>query len=135
MVVNFKNISPIQSNQIPNTVIQVILMRRKMGTFIDNYSQICLDFGEDNNSKIRIGTRFGMFDYYAFAGDDIPDIINLYTSIIGRPKLKPRYILGHHQGCYGYDTRQKVIDRVNQYHARGFPLNGIHIDVDLQDHY
>lgn len=110
-------------------------MRSKMGTFIDNYSQICIDFGETNNSKIRIGTRFGALDYYAIAGDDIPEIIKLYTSIIGRPKLKPRYILGHHQGCYGYDTEGKVLEKARLYRERKFPIDGIHIDVDLQDEY
>jgi alpha-glucosidase (family GH31 glycosyl hydrolase) len=110
-------------------------MRSKTATFIDNYSQICIDFAKTNGGKIRTGTRFGALHYYVIAGDDIPEIIQYYTSMIGRPKLKPRYILGHHQGCYGYDTEQKVLDRANQYRERNFPLDGIHIDVDLQDEY
>lgn len=74
-------------------------MQSKVATFIDNYSQICIDFGKSNSRKIRTGTRFGSLQYFVIAGDDVPDVIHLYTSMIGRPHLKPRYILGHHQGC------------------------------------
>jgi len=110
-------------------------MQSKVATFIDNYSQICIDFGKSNSRKIRTGTRFGSLQYFVIAGDDVPDVIHLYTSMIGRPHLKPRYILGHHQGCYGYDTQDKVLAVAEKYRDRQFPLDGIHIDVDLQDGY
>lgn len=74
-------------------------MNSKTATFIDNHSHTCIDFGKTNSGKIRTGTRFGSLQYYVMAGDDVPDVIRLYTSMVGRPKLKPRYILGYHQGC------------------------------------
>ena len=74
-------------------------LRSKVATFVDNYSQISIDFGKQNNGEIRVGTKFGSLQYFVMAGNDMPDIITLYTSIIGRNRLKPRYVLGHHQGC------------------------------------
>lgn len=109
--------------------------KSKVATFIDNLSQICIDFGATNGGRISTATRFGAMQYYVIAADDIPDVIRLYTSIIGRPNLKPRYVLGFHQSCYGYDTKWKVMDAVHGYRNRGFPLDGMHIDVDLQDNY
>ncbi|KAF8253320.1 glycoside hydrolase, partial [Wilcoxina mikolae CBS 423.85] len=110
-------------------------MKSKTATFIDNYSQICIDFGKNNGGKIRTGTRFGALHYYVITGDEISEVIQNYPLMIGRPRLKPRYILGHHQGCYGYDTDQNVLDKATQYQKARFPLDGIHIDVDLQDEY
>lgn len=131
----------------------------KIATFVDNYSQVSIDFGRQNNGEIRVGTKYGSLQYFVMAGNEIRDIINLYTSIIGRNRLKPRYVLGHHQGCesnnqftgglpkcgllmpsrsrlgYGYDSRKKVVGVVDQYRARKIPLDGMHIDVDLQDQY
>lgn len=33
---------------------------------------------------------------------------------------------------YGYDTRNKVLKVAHDYNNRDIPLDGIHIDVDLQ---
>jgi alpha-glucosidase (family GH31 glycosyl hydrolase) len=110
-------------------------LQSQVATFIDNYSQVCLDVGRLDWLNVRLATRFNAFAGIFFAGDNIQDIIQLFTSIVGRPMLKPRYILGYHQGCYGYDTRQKVEDTVDKYRQYGYSMDGMHIDVDMQDNY
>ncbi|KAI9729368.1 MAG: hypothetical protein M1834_006892 [Cirrosporium novae-zelandiae] len=107
----------------------------KVATFIDNYSQICVDFGVKDITEARIATRFNIFQLLVVAGDDIHETIHLYTSIVGRPALKPRYVLGYHQGCYGYDSKDKVLDVIKRYREEGYPIDGMHIDIDLQDDY
>ncbi|KAI9698852.1 MAG: hypothetical protein M1820_007359 [Bogoriella megaspora] len=67
--------------------------------------------------------------------DDVPRMIWQYTSIVGRPKLKPRFILGHHQGCYGYNSSATVNGIVDGYRRSQIPLDGMHLDVDFQDRY
>jgi len=66
---------------------------------VDNYSQVAIDLGKTNPGSISIATRFNTFDAYVFTADNVPKMIWQYTSLVGRPKLKPRFILGHHQGC------------------------------------
>ncbi|KAG8758217.1 hypothetical protein FRC11_003979 [Ceratobasidium sp. 423] len=107
----------------------------KLATFIDNFSQVCLDIGSKNNSMMRVATRFGYMRMYVVAADTISKLINSYTSIVGRPNLKPRYVLGYHQGCYGYETGDRVREVVRRYQEEGFPIDGMHIDVDLQRGY
>ncbi|KAF8467697.1 glycosyl hydrolases family 31-domain-containing protein [Kalaharituber pfeilii] len=102
-------------------------------TFIDNLSQIAIDFGKTNSGYIKIGTRFGGLDAYIITADNVPDIVRLYTAIVGRPKLKPRFILGNHQACYGYEKQEDLYAVVQQYRDAGIPLDGLHIDVDFQD--
>lgn len=68
--------------------------------------------------------------------------------MLGRQNLKPRYVLGYHQGCYGYQDGRtpgqggvdgsqgwKVEDIVAGYRDRGFPLDGMHVDVDIQKYW
>lgn len=58
----------LEINGLPNYKSQV-------ATFVDNYSQICVDFSLNNPSQINVGTRFGPLQYFVFAGDSVADII------------------------------------------------------------
>jgi alpha-glucosidase len=105
------------------------------GIFVDNYSQINVDLGYLNSSRYMLGTRFGDLNYYFLLGQTSGDVIRNFTSIVGRAKLKPRYVLGCHQGCYGYERRQDLEDVVNAYRQFQIPLDGLHVDVDIQQNY
>ncbi|KAH6887057.1 glycosyl hydrolases family 31-domain-containing protein [Thelonectria olida] len=107
----------------------------QIGTFIDNYSHICVDVGVKDPNVIRVATRFNSFHAIVVAGDSMEDLIMQYTSIVGKPKLKPRYVLGYHQACYGYDTQESVIEAIDEYRKANIPIDGMHIDVDMQDDY
>ncbi|KAI5839123.1 alpha-1,4-glucan lyase [Morchella snyderi] len=104
-------------------------------TFVDNPSQISVDFGKNNAGFIKVGTKFGMMDFYIISGDTLRDIVRLYTTIIGRGELKPRYVLGNHQACYGYMNKSDLENVVNQYRGAKIPLDGLHIDVPLQKNF
>jgi alpha-glucosidase len=103
--------------------------------FIDNPGQLFVDIGYLNSNRYMFGSRFGDIDYYFFMGDTPADVIESFTSIVGRSRLKPRYCLGYHQGCYGYDSRSAVEWAVNKYREYNIPLDGMHIDVDIQHNY
>ena len=118
----------IEMNALPGALSQ-------LATFVDNYSDVKLDLGKTETTRLRIATRFNSFQCIFIAGDDIAQIIRSYTSLIGRPNLKPRYVLGNHQGCYGYDTQDKVEKAVQKYIDYDIPLDGMHIDVDMQRDY
>ncbi|MEL7406795.1 MAG: TIM-barrel domain-containing protein, partial [Cyanobacteria bacterium J06558_2] len=102
---------------------------------LDNPSQVFIDVGYANSSRYMFGTRFGDLDYYLFLGEEPKNILDSYTYLSGRPPLKPRYILGYHQGCYGYEKRKDLEWVVGKYRDYGIPLDGLAIDVDIQDDY
>ncbi|KAM0192686.1 hypothetical protein ACHAPI_008045 [Fusarium lateritium] len=109
--------------------------RSQISTFIDNYSHICVDVGVKDQGAIRVATRFNSFRAIMVAGDSMQDLISSYTSIVGKPRLKPRYVLGYHQACYGYDNQESVLEAIQEYRKCGIPIDGMHIDVDIQDDY
>lgn len=105
------------------------------GIFIDNPSETLLDMGYYNSSNYRFGIRYGELDFYVIAGDACGDIIKSFSNIVGTARLVPRYALGYHQGCYGYECRQDLEETVRRYREAGIPLDGLHVDVDLQNKY
>jgi alpha-glucosidase (family GH31 glycosyl hydrolase) len=109
--------------------------KSQIAAFIDNYSQIGVDVGMAHQNTIRVATMFNSFHCILVAADSMHELIQMYTSIVGRPRLKPRYVLGYHQGCYGYDRQGMVLETAEEYRKCGFPLDGMHIDVDMQDDY
>jgi alpha-glucosidase (family GH31 glycosyl hydrolase) len=109
--------------------------RSQISTFIDNYSHICVDVGVKDQGAIRVATRFNSFRAIMVAGDSMQDLISSYTSIVGKPRLKPRYVLGYHQACYGYDNQESVLEAIQEYRKCRIPIDGMHIDVDMQDDY
>lgn len=105
------------------------------GVYIDNPSQVCLDIGLLNSQRYMFGTRFGDLDYYLFLGDDCRGILRAFIGLIGTARLKPRYALGYHQGCYGYENRSDLEQAVRNYRQYQIPLDGLHVDVDIQKNY
>ncbi|CAG8758033.1 12573_t:CDS:2 [Gigaspora margarita] len=105
------------------------------GMYIDNYSLICMDIGYEKSDRNMFGIKFGELDYYVFAGNECKDIIGSFTSLVGRCRLKPRYVLGYHQGCYGWMKRQDVEDILQGYRKNNIPIDGLHIDIDAQNNF
>lgn len=105
------------------------------GVFVDNPAQVFMDLGITNSAQYMLGTRYADMDYYVLAGHETSDVIGRFTSMVGHSRLKPRYALGYHQGCYGYEDRGALEWAVARYRANAIPLDGLHVDVDIQQAY
>ncbi len=105
------------------------------GIFIDNASESFVDVGYSNSERYMIGTLLGDLDFYFFLGNNAEEVMSSYVSFVGTARLKPRYILGYHQGCYGYEKRSDLEEVVEDYRNYQIPIDGLHVDVDLQKNY
>lgn len=45
------------------------------GIMVDNYSQVAIDLGQTDFNIVGVATRFGTFDAYVMAADDVPKMI------------------------------------------------------------
>lgn len=104
------------------------------GVFVDTPGQALVDLGTCCPDEVRVGTRSGDLDHYLFVGDTPQQVLHRYSQLVDRSALKPRWALGYHQGCYGYDSRAALEYAVATYRdpRLGMPLDGLHIDVDVQ---
>lgn len=67
------------------------------GLFVDNAGQVCIDVGQRFADSYLLGTRYNDLDYYLILGSQPSEVLTDYTSLVGRPRLRPRYALGYHQ--------------------------------------
>lgn len=114
--------------------------RYSYGIFFDNPGQTYInvtanDYSDSMSGKYYLGALYGDLDLYFIYGAEVPDVIDGYTSLTGRPSMPPKYALGYHQGCYGYWSAAKVLEAAQAYRIAGIPCDGLHIDVDFQDNY
>lgn len=105
------------------------------GLLFDNTSQSYLNLYDNN--YYYFGALYGELDYYFFAGGDAAGVLSEFTQLTGRTCLKPKYVFGYHQGGYGirYNRRELLLQRAREYRERQIPIDGLHIDIDLQDNY
>jgi alpha-glucosidase len=109
------------------------------GLFFDNPAQSFFNIGTSDYSnmfgKYYFGALFGDLDYYFLYGQDVPAVLNTYTTLTGKPPMPPRYVFGYHQGAYGYYDATHLQKAANGYRSAQIPIDGLHIDVDFQDNY
>lgn len=109
------------------------------GLFLDNVSQSYFNMGSndysDMDGKFYFGALFGELDTYFMLGDGAGDVLAQYTTLTGRAPMPPKYVLGLHQGAYGYYDRAHLEAVADAYRTARIPCDGLHIDVDFQDNY
>lgn len=105
------------------------------GIFIDNHSETLIDVGHLDKDSYMFGSVYGDLDYFFFLGDSSTHIINELTAVIGKTRLIPRFALGYHQGCYGYESKEDLVETVKSYRDYDIPIDGLHVDVDIQKDY
>ncbi|TMW62653.1 hypothetical protein Poli38472_005271 [Pythium oligandrum] len=77
----------------------------------------------------------GILDFHVISGPKPVDVVNQYTSLIGRPKLMPYWSYGFHQCRWGYKNVSMLRDVVDKYAANQIPLDVIWSDIDYMSKY
>jgi alpha-glucosidase len=71
----------------------------------------------------------GALRYYLIAGA-IPDLMERFTELTGRPELPPLWSLGYHQSRWGYKSEADIREVVSGFQEHQLPLSAIHLDID-----
>jgi len=65
----------------------------------------------------------------------LPETLDAYTALTGRPTPPPRWALGYHQARWGYNSAQAVREVAQGFRDRGLPLSAVHVDIDHMERF
>lgn len=77
----------------------------------------------------------GVMDFYFFAGPSPLEVLDQFTSLVGRPAAMPYWSLGFHQSRFGYKNIEELETVMRKYEEIEFPVESIWADVDHMDGY
>ncbi|MBH8556102.1 glycoside hydrolase family 31 protein [Nostocaceae cyanobacterium CENA357] len=76
----------------------------------------------------------GALRYYFTAGT-LPQLLERYTELTGRPPLPPRWAFGYHQSRWGYDKESALREAVKGFETHDIPVSAMHLDIDVLDNF
>lgn len=82
---------------------------------------------------LRLATIGGVLDFFLFVGDSPKEVIELYTSVVGRPFLPPYWALGFQLSRYGHESLERLKAVLERNRNAGFPVDVQHLDIDYMD--
>jgi len=81
-----------------------------------------------NNGTRWLAEAARQIDYLVIAAPALPDILERYTAITGRPTRLPNWAAGFWQSKLRYRSQQEVLDVIAEYRRRRLPLSVVVID-------
>jgi alpha-D-xyloside xylohydrolase len=100
------------------------------GLFLNTTFKTTWDIGSGASSSIstQIESDDDRLDMFVIHGPRIPDILERYTALTGRPPVPPRWSFGYWQSKYGYVSWDEVWGVVNKARELQVPVDVIHLD-------
>jgi alpha-glucosidase len=93
------------------------------------------DHPESTSGAVATATFQGGLLRYYFTSGPLPQLLQRYTELTGRPPLPPRWALGYHQSRWGYKTTRDVQEVASGFKEHDMPLSAFHLDIDYMDGY
>ncbi|KAH3732937.1 glycoside hydrolase [Pelomyxa schiedti] len=107
--------------------------RPLVGVYLDSVAPSFVDLGPAKSTEIAIGTLVSRFSYYIMVQSRHPyDITSLYCKLEGAGRVFPKWVLGYHQGKFGWTSKGEVLDSAKKFRDSGIPIDSFNIDIDVQ---
>lgn len=107
--------------------------RRAYGIFFDNTFRSTFDFGHERTSVQTFWAQGGVMDYYFLAGPSVPEVVERYSGLTGKPEMPPLWALGFHQCKWSYQSEEEVLEIAAGFKSREIPCDAIYVDIDYMD--
>jgi len=119
------------SNNTPtlNINIPFQISNYKYGLYFDNPTPGVFDIGSTNQTVFQYSVESGNLAYFFIAGETNGEILNLYTTLTGKPTLPPLWSLGYIQSKYGYANETEARNIVNAIKSANFPIDALVLDL------
>jgi alpha-glucosidase len=103
--------------------LPVLLSSGGWGLFVNTTWRHYVDVGHSDPGRLAFGGRRGNLDYYLFAGDDLPQLLDRYTDITGKPHLLPMWGYGLTFVCNQQASAREMLDDCLNFRREGMPCD------------
>ncbi len=112
-----------------NFSIPFYISNQNYAVFFDNPSRGYIDFGKTKRDTLEVGLKAGKFQFYTFFGNNAGDLVQQFTSLVGRMPLPPRWAMGNFMSRFGYRTQEEVMSIAQKMKDQKFPFDAVIIDL------
>jgi alpha-glucosidase len=108
---------------------------RAHSVFYDNSYRASLDVGATQNDELLYAADGGELCYYYFHGPALPQVLERYTELTGRPALPPLWSLGFQQSRWSYFPADRVREVARLLREHRIPCDALYLDIHYMDGY
>lgn len=103
--------------------IPFLMSTNGWGIFNNTTSKNYFDIGRFNKDKMLVYNTSGEVDFYLMFGKSMVDVLNLYTTITGKPYLLPKYAYGLTFGSNTMENQFNVLDNAVRFRTEKIPCD------------
>ncbi|HNW56181.1 MAG TPA: glycoside hydrolase family 31 protein [Bacteroidales bacterium] len=117
--------------------IPFIMSDHGWGVFLNTTMYHSFDAGATVNDRLSFKAEHGIIDYFIIAGNSMPDILDKYTNITGKPILLPKWGYGLTFICDERQLRARdMLYEAYEFRRQGIPCDVIGLEPDwMEKHY
>jgi alpha-D-xyloside xylohydrolase len=128
-----RNYGQEQSQQAP-LIVPFYMSSKGYGVFLNSMFSNYFNFGADGEYQMAIDDHGfnGQLDYFFIAGPKLPQVLDNYTQLTGRPRLPGKAMFGLQLSDKGHDHNSPTPSneswwkaKINAHRQAGFPLDHV----------
>lgn len=105
------------------------------GLYFNNSARSTFNFGAGQHRYWSFAAEQGPLDYFVMLGPDVPDVVDRYTELTGRPLMPPLWSLGYQQSRWSYYPDDEVLRIARTFREKRIPADVLYLDIHYMDEY
>ena len=103
------------------------------GLLLDSTHRTAFDLGVTQADAVGMSAAGGAIRYHILAGPKPAQVLERFTSLVGRVPLPPLWSLGYQQSRYSYESAERAREVVALHRQKRIPLDALWLDIGFQD--
>ncbi|HHT28160.1 MAG TPA: glycoside hydrolase family 31 protein [Firmicutes bacterium] len=108
--------------------IPFFMSSKGYGLFVNTTRDIAFDLGATDSEQLAFSSPGSCVDIYVMAGSGMPELLDLYTRLTGRPVLPPKWSFGLWFICRQQANDHEVITDAHNMRKEGVPCDVIGLE-------
>jgi len=105
------------------------------GIFWDNPARGSVDLDSAHSGELSIQSDRGPANLYLIVGSGPQQVVERFTSLVGRMELPPLWALGYHQSRWSYPNAARFRSIAAKFRQLQIPCDALHFDIDYMNGY